>query len=184
MDEEYEESGGIRWRAVILILCALLAAAALAYFLFLRKPPVKEEAKPLGYAKGVVSEAGVTAVDEASLQNAADNMFLLEESPGVSLEYKNHPKSTDGKNFTCHLANAADNLYDMYIAVYADRDGTDELYRSPRLSPGTPLDQITLTRALEPGEHACTVAFIQVEDGSETVHGQTLVTIDFVVSES
>ncbi len=184
MDEEYEDSGGTRWRVVILILCALLAAAAivLAYFLFWRKPPADENTTRIGYAEEVVTGTGVTAVDESALQSAADNMFLLEESPGVSLEYKNTPKSTDGKNFTCHIANAADNLYDMYIAVYADSGCTDELFRSERLAPGTPVEQLTLARELEPGVHPCTVAFIQVEDGSESVLSQTLVTMDFTVS--
>ena len=185
MDEEYEDSGGTRWRVVILILCALLAAAAivLAYFLFWRKPPADENVNRIGYAEEAVAGAGVTAVDESALQSAAYNLVLLEESsPGVSLEYKNNPKSDDGKNFTCHIANAADNQYDMYIAVYADSGCTDELFRSGRLPPGTPLAQLTLARALEPGVHECTVAFIQVEDGSETVHAQTLITMDFTVS--
>ena len=80
MDEEYEDSGGTRWRVVILILCALLAAAAivLAYFLFWRKPPADENVNRIGYAEEAVVGAGVTAVDESAMHIAADNLFILE----------------------------------------------------------------------------------------------------------
>lgn len=183
-EEEYEESGGSRARVVILILAVLLAAAAavavLVYFL-LRKSPDEEEVKRMGYAEGVVVETGVTVVDEDSLQDAADFLFLNEDTPEIALEYRNNPKSNDGKNFACHIANAADNVYDMYIAVYSDSNCTDELFRSDRLTPGTALDSLSLARTLEPGVHELAVAFIQVEDGEETVHAQTLVTLDFTV---
>lgn len=185
MDEEYEDSGAARRRAgiVILILTVLLAAAtAVLVYVLLRKPPAEEEVKRMGYAEGAVVETGVTVVDEASLQDAVDFLFLNEDTPEISLEYRNNPKSTDGKSFICHIANAADNQYDMYIAVYSDGGCTDELFHSDRLPPGTVLDSLTLGRTLEPGVHELTVAFIQLEDGSETVHAQTLITMDFTVS--
>lgn len=182
MDEEYEESGGSRIRIVILILSVLLAAAVgVLVYLLLRKPPAAEEVKRMGYAEGAVVETGVTVVDEDSLQDAADFLFLNDDTSEIALEYRNNPKSNDGKNFVCHIANAADNVYDMYIAVYSDSDCTDELFRSDRLTPGTALDSLTLARTLEPGGHELTVAFIQVEDGEETVHAQTLITMDFTV---
>lgn len=185
MDEEYEESGGLDRRAgiVILILSVLLAAAVIVLaYLLLRKPPVNEEVERMGYAEGAVVETGVTVVDEASLQDAADFLFLNDDAPEISLEYRNNPKSTDGRHFTCHIANAADNLYDMYIAVYSDGGCSDELFRSDRLPPGTALDSLTLGRTLEPGVHELTVAFIQAEDGSETVRAQTLIAMDFMVT--
>lgn len=182
MDEEYEDSGGIRWRVIILILLVVLVSTAivLAYFLLHKRDD--ENIKPLGYAKNGVVETGITVVDEHSMPDAAGPLFFNDPASEISLEYKNNPQSADGKNFTCHIANAAENVYDMYIAVYADRDCSDELFRSERLSPGTSLEELTLARELEPGVHELTTAFIQVEDESETVRAQTLISMDFTVS--
>lgn len=184
MDEEYEESGGMRWRIIILILSVLLviAGVVLAYFLFWKKPPADEKENRIGYAEGVVAETSITAVDENALQSAAETLFGSEEAPTVALEYKNHPRSSDGEHFTCHMANAADNEYDMYIVIYADTGCTDALFRSERLAPGDAVEELTLERKLETGEHPLTVAFNLVEDGSESVVAQTLITMDFTVS--
>lgn len=181
-EEEYEESGAGRFRVVILILCVLLAAGAgVVGYLLLRKSPAPEEAGRMGYAEGAVVETGITVVDEESVQDAADLLFLNDDPPEIALEYRNNPKSSDGREFACHIANAADNAYDMYIAVYSDSGCTDELFRSDRLAPGTALDSLSLGRTLEPGVHELTVAFIQVEDGGEDVHAQTQITMDFTV---
>jgi hypothetical protein len=146
-----------------------------------------EENKPnsslgltIGYAEGVTE-----VEDPEALQKMVDEVFASADKPPFALEYKNGAYSEDGVNFSCYIANAASNEYDMFICVYADAALTDELYVSQLLRPGTAFDQITLNRKLEPGVHRVYVPHTQIaiEDGEQTIMAQNTVTMDFIVNE-
>ncbi len=65
------------------------------------------------------------------------NSFEQARQPGVTLEYKNDARSEDGENFSCYIANAVENAYDMYIQIFADAELTDQLLLTGLLRPGT-----------------------------------------------
>jgi hypothetical protein len=128
---------------------------------------------------------GTTAVEDPdALQKMVDEMHENAQKT-IGLEYKNEAFSVDGQNFDCYIANAARNEYDMFIAIYADAEMTDELYLSGLVAPGRAFDHIQLERALEDGNHLVYVAFSQVEevDGEQAMHAQAIVTMNFHVND-
>lgn len=131
----------------------------------------------IGYAEGVT-----VVEDPNELQKAVDEMIAKSQDT-MGLEYKNEAVSEDGINFTCYIANALSNEYDMFIALYGDEELTDELFLSGLLRPGTAFDHVTLSHPLEPGTHTVYTAFTQVEevDGEQAIHAQIIVVINFTV---
>jgi len=133
------------------------------------------------------AEEGVTIVDdEDALQKQYDEMIAAAQEQGMTLVYKNDAYSTDGITFDCYLTNDAQNPYDMFVAIYADENFTDELYLSKLLRPGTAFSEIKLNHALTPGDHMVYVAYTQIEevDGEQQIHDQNIVTTMFhVVTE-
>jgi hypothetical protein len=128
---------------------------------------------------------GTTAVEDPdALQKIVDEMRENARKT-IGLEYKNEAFSVDGQNFDCYIANAARNQYDMFIAIYADAELTDELYLSGLVMPGRAFEHIQLERPLEDGNHLVYVAFSQVEevDGEQTMRAQALVTMNFHVND-
>ncbi len=130
--------------------------------------------------------------EEKGLKYAAEGVMVLEDSGGIydvlepnaiALEFKNDAYSSDGKTFACYLGNSALNELDMFVALYADAALTDELYVSDLVPPGSGFEEITLDKELPEGDHRVYVAFTQMDD-PETIHGQTVYTMDFhVVTE-
>lgn len=149
------------------------------------RPTVGEDGR-VGYAT-----TGVVTTDEKTLQDVIDEMYEKASEPGVALEYKNMAFSKDGQNFECYIGNSEDNVYDMFITIYADQALTDELFLSELLRPGTRFENITLSRKLEPGEHTAYVVYTQVEDEEDkekevmiqSIHAQVATTITLVVEE-
>lgn len=132
----------------------------------------------IGYAEGV------TAVEDPdALQKAVDEMYAKAAEGGVTLEYKNGAASSDGENFTCYIANAVENKYDMYFQIFSDAELTDQLLLTGLLRPGTAFDNITLDHSLDTGTHRVYVVFTQVEKDLATIHAQVVVTMDFTVTE-
>lgn len=159
----------------LLVLCMALSFTACKS----SDEPEEESASTapkIGYAEGVT-----VVEDPDALQKAVDEMYEKAAQPGIGLEYKNDAYSTDGVNFECYIANAASNKYDMYIQIFADDTLTDELYLSQLLRPGTAFDKLELNHSLETGDHRVFVAFTQIEEDLETIHAQTMVTMDFHV---
>jgi len=165
---------------VIALLCALLVVMVVAIVFLLRRPAQGEPPAASGPKIGYATE-GVTAVeDPEALQKAVDEM--METPPNaMTLEYRNDATSTDGENFECYIANAVENDYDMFIAIYGDNEMSDELFVSQLLRPGSAFETLKLNHSLEEGTHRVNVAFTQVEEDLETIHAQLVVTMDFHV---
>lgn len=166
------------------LLAIVILLLAVVVVVVLRKPAaegpgnVPENDTPkIGYAEGV------TAVEDPdALQKAVDAMYEEARKAGVTLEYKNDASSDDGENFSCYIANAVENEYDMYIQIFADAELIDQLLLTGLLRPGTAFDHITLEHPLDSGTHRVYVAFTQVEEDLATIHAQVVVTMDFAVS--
>lgn len=160
-----------RWSVALLTLALLFSSAC-----------GTEEAAEAPKGKKLAYANSVTVVEDPdALQKLVDEMYSKDDS-GITLEYKGEAFSTDGENFSCYIANAVENKYDMYFGIYADANYTDELFLSDLLRPGTAFDSVKLSRKLEPGDHEVNVAFTQVEEDLETLHAQTFVSMTFTVS--
>lgn len=169
-----------RWIiAVLLVLVAALVAVLLFTHSCQAEPAenIPDGSVPMiGYAEGVV-----VSDDAEELQKLLDEE--REDSQGITLEYKGVATSTDGENFTCYIANAPENTYDMYLDIYADDALTDEVFLSGLIRPGNAFKEIKLNHPLPAGTTKVYVAFTQVEEDQATIHAQVLVTMDFVVTE-
>jgi hypothetical protein len=173
-----------KWIIILLIVVCLLLVGVVALFLNNRGPQPQQsvsvnsgETPKLAYAEGVT-----VVEDPDALQKAVDDMYAQAREGGVALEYKNSASSTDGETFSCYIANAARNTYDMYIDIYSDAELTDEIFLSGLLRPGSAFDNIQLNKKLEPGTHTVYVGFTQVEEDLTTIHAQVFVTMEFTVA--
>ena len=123
-------------------------------------------------------------LDQDSLQAAVDEAQRNAREGLVALQYQNDAFSTDGETFSCHIANAPTNLYDMFLTIYADPEMTDQVFLSELVPPGSGFTEITLDHALEQGDTTVYVAVTQVatnEDGEQVVKNQVMHTIEFHV---
>jgi opacity protein-like surface antigen len=165
-----------------LVLAAMLLAGCRAQVAVPEEPePEPEQNNNGGFRIGYATNS-VTAIDDAEAAQAAfDKMLEDAENDRVALSYKNSAYSSDGINFECYIANT--NLDDLFVAIYADMELTDELYLSQLLRTGQAFETITLNRKLDPGVHRVYVVHCLVteEDGEQMITGQATVTMDFHV---
>lgn len=141
------------------------------------------------YATGVI---GAPAEEPPGLQYATEGVVIADARDGIydelisadaiALEFRNDAYSVDGQIFKCYVANSPINEYDMFLAFYADPEMTDQICMTGLITPGNAFEVLKLDRALEPGNHRLYVAYTQMED-PETIHAQTLHTMDFHVKE-
>lgn len=165
---------------VIAVLCGVVC-----YVLFLRPDSAAVDdggATRIGYS----SEASVM-LDQDSLQAAVDEALENAKNSKVALRYKNNAYSTDGKTFACHIVNDPANLYDMFLMIYTDSGMIDQVYTSGLVAPGSGFEEITLDKALDPGDHTVYVAVTQVADDEETgeqvIRNQVVHTMEFYVTQ-
>ena len=163
--------------AVVLLLGLIVV------ILLTRQPAttvIDDGAVPLGYAM----EAKVM-LDQNSLQAAAAEAQKNAREGRIALRYQNDAFSTDGKTFSCSISNAASNLYDMFLTIYADAELTDRIFLSGLVPPGSGFDEITLEHPLEKGDHTVYVALTQVttdDGGNQAIKNQVMHTIEFHVA--
>lgn len=135
---------------------------------------------------GYATEATVM-LDQDSLQAAFDQAMQNAAEGNVGLKYKNNAYSTDGVNFECYIANSDSNIYDMFLAIYADAEMTDQIFLSGLVPPGSGFEKISLEHALDTGDHTVYVALTQVdtdeETGEQVLKNQVIHTMDFHVTE-
>ena len=165
--------------AVIIAILLIIVIALLSRTLL----TVEDENVPkIGYA----ADAKVM-LDQDSLQAAVDEALENAKNGMVALQYQNDAFSADGQTFSCYIANAPENLYDMFLTIYADADLTDQIFLSELVPPGSGFEEITLEHALDPGDHMVYVAVTQVETDDETgeqvMRNQVLHTIEFHVGK-
>lgn len=177
----------LRGTVSLFVACVLVLGALAGCVQKAPEPePEKEEEtnkRTMGFRIGYAEE-GVTAVDDPdALQKAVDAAYAQAAEEGIALEYKNVAYSSDGTTFECYIANAEQNKYDMFIAIFADPELSDELFLSQLLRPGTAFSSVALSHPLDEGTHEVYIVHTQVEevDGEQAIRGQMTVTADFVV---
>lgn len=147
-----------------------------------QRPTVGADGR-IGYAADVITS------DPETLQKAVDEMYEKAKEPGVSLQYKEMAISDDGKHFSCFLGNSERNDKDMFLAIYADPELTDELFLSELLRPGSRFEEIEISRTLEPGEYEAYLVHTQVADEEQNgeyvqaIQAQVATTLKLVVNE-
>lgn len=161
---------------LVLLIVVIIAAAAVIIFTMNKK----DDGMKIGYA----TEAKVM-LDEDSLQAAVDEAWKNAQEGNVALQYQNEAFSSDGKTFSCNIVNAPENLYDMFLTIYADQELTDQIFLSQLVPPGSGFEEITLDHALDPGDHTVYVAVTQVDideaTGEQVIKNQVMHTIIFHV---
>jgi hypothetical protein len=178
METSNKAKFGLSTQSVIIIAAAIVAAAVIIVVGIVLNQP-KDTDSGIGYS----TEARVL-LDEESIQAAMENI----NQGGIALKYRNNAYSVDGRNFQCYIVNSPANAYDMYLAIYADEDMSDELYLSQLVPPGSGFENIKLEHSLSIGDHLVYVVLTQVktdeETGEQTACGQVVHTMDFHVQAS
>lgn len=176
---ETKSKSNQKWLILLLAVLILLVGAVLVVVL-LRGNGSDDNSQQIGYS----AEARVM-LDQDSLQAAFDAAVENAAKGNIALQYQNDAYSTDGTTFTCRIVNSKNNMYDMYLAIYADAELTDQLFLSELVPPGSGFEEITLDHALEPGDHTVYVALSQVEtdeNGNQIQGNQVMHTMDFHVA--
>lgn len=168
--------------AVIAVL-ALIIVGLVAFLLFRQSTTDIEDGDTptVGYATNAT-----VMLDQNALQMAMDEAMKKAKDGNVALLYKNNAYSEDGKEFTCYIVNSPANKYDMYLTIYADPELTDQIFLSGLVPVGNGFEQISLDRALDPGDHTVNVVVTQVdtdEDGAQVIKNQVAHTMDFHVAQ-
>lgn len=171
-------------RLIAVIVGLVLIIMAMGFFLLFRQEPTSiadGDTPRVGYA----TDAKVM-LDQDSLQAAMDEAMAKAQDGYVALLYENDAFSKNGTDFDCYIVNSAANKYDMFLTIYADDGLTDQVFLSGLVRPGSGFEQITLDRALEPGNHTVNVVVTQVdtdENGVQVIKNQVAHTMDFHVTE-
>jgi hypothetical protein len=167
-------------------IVTLAAAVVLAVVIGAVVVATHQQEDTSGPTIGYAAEAKVL-LDQDSLQASMDKAMENAKNGNVSLSYKDNAYSSDGSTFECYIVNSANNLFDMYLDIYADAEMTDELYRSGLVPPGSGFDSLTLEHSLDVGDHMVYVVFTQVdtdeETGEQQVRNQVVYTMDFHVQD-
>lgn len=167
---------------VVIGAAAVIVAAVIGVGAFIAaRLPAESDTPTIGYA----AEAKVM-LDQDSLQAAFDEAVANAEKGNIALRYRNDAYSDDGTNFSCYIANSQNNMYDMYLTIFADAELTDRLFLSGLVPPGSGFEEITLDHALEPGDHTVYVALSQVEtdeSGKQLLGNQIIHTMVFHVTQ-
>lgn len=165
---------------VIIIAAVIIILLLAAVIVLLLRPGNNKDDTKIGYA----ADAKVM-LDEDSLQAAVDEAQRNAREGNVALQYQNEAFSSDGKTFSCYIANSPSNLYDMYLTIYSDEELTDEIFLSDLIPPGSGFEELTLEHALDRGDHTVYVAVTQVttdeETGEQVIKNQVMHTIEFHV---
>ena len=144
--------------------------------------PSETETTNPGVVRIEYAEGTVAVESPNAFQERVDQM-VEDAQKTIGLQFKNDAYSADGLNFDCYIANPSRNERDMFLAIYADLELTEQVYLSGLVAPGHAFERITLERPLPEGDHTVYVAFSQVEEleGQQTMRAQALVTMDFHV---
>lgn len=161
----------------ILVIAVLFIALFVLGFYIISSKTASTQAKD---DNKLTYDANVIVDDADSLQNAVDSLYEQVKEGHMVLEMKTMATSTDGTNFTCTLANAKENKYDMFMALYLD-ETQEEIYRSGLIPLGGKIEEFTTTKELVSGTHEATLVFNQVEEDKETIHAQVNVGLQLIV---
>lgn len=164
--------------AVILALGAVLAFIVLGNEEDTAKNPVVDNIDSSGKLKyeqsAVTINPDVTGQGEDRIDNVEDGY--------ISLSHKNKAISTDGENFDCYIMNNIDNKYDMFVNIYKDSSGEEQILLSGLIPPGSGLTHFKSEIKLDKGSYKALLVITQVEEDRKTMRdNQLLLSIDLIV---
>lgn len=169
---------------ILMTLIIILLAAAIALMLVMLTKKAAPADIPAGAAPGggtFTYDSTVVLEDPETLQKLVDEMVSKAKEGTMTLEMQVDAVSSDGLTFSCYLANALENNYDMFMTLYLD-ETQEEIYRSGLIPLGGRIESFTLETALEKGNHVCTLVFNQVEADMQTIHAQVNVGLNLIVN--
>lgn len=162
---------GIMIAVLLLVSISVVAYVGISYRMSQEEP---KQSNKLTY------DANVIVDDADALQEAVDALYDQVKDGHMVLEMKMTAVSTDGNNFSCSLANAVENKYDMYMVLYLD-ETQEEIYRSGLIPLGGKIEAFETVKAIAKGNHEATLVFNQVEEDKETIHAQVNVGLQLIV---
>ena len=171
---------------VLIIVGAIVIALLITVIAILLLRPSSTNIDDEGVPKLGYSADAKVMLDQDSLQAAVDEALRNAENGNVALQYQNDAFSTDGTTFSCYIVNAPENLYDMFLTIYADQELTDQIFLSELVPPGSGFEEITLSHPLDAGDHTVYVAVTQVAadeaTGEQVIKNQVMHTVVFHVT--
>lgn len=178
MDNNAKKENSINPLIILLLVIILLLIAVVVAVLLRGKtdntntaevPFTTEAPFSLSYDNGAV------VIDQDEFEKRVSEMYKQAEEGYIDLTFQAEAFSSDGENFTCKIANAETNNYDMYIDIYKDDACTEQLYISGLLAPGTEIKQFKSKQKLALGDYEALLVLTQIEDDHKTIHSQTSV---------
>jgi len=185
LEEKSRTNGGLKVIIAVIIIVLLGIICVLLYKLtHLPQPEPQTIVEAPTAPDGNVFDYDTSAVatDEDSLAKALEDMANKAKEGTMTLRMKTTASSTDGLNFSCALANAPDNRYDMFMTLYLDETG-EELYKSGLIPLGMEINSFQVNRQLAPGTYEATLVYSQVNDDKTTIHSTVNVGLTLSVSE-
>lgn len=190
MDKEKNKNKSL-WIILAIVVVLLLAVVAVLVAILFNKNAnsgnsgISEQGavvNSLGANGGVLAyETNAVATDAETLQDMFDKMVEEAKEGTMALEMQTEANSVNGTDFTCYIANAYNNKYDMFVIIYDD-DTQQELYRSGLIPLGSRIESFTSSVKLEPGTHVATIVYNQVEDDHATIHAQVNIGLNLIVN--
>jgi Tfp pilus assembly protein FimT len=139
------------------------------------------EGSSVANGEALAYETSVVATDPETLQELLDKMVEQAQEGTMALEMQTDANSSNGTDFTCYIANAYNNKYDMFVVIYDD-ETQQEIYRSGLIPLGSRIESFTSNVKLEPGTHIGTIVYNQVEDDHATIHAQVNIGLNLIVN--
>lgn len=161
-----EQSNGSEKRGKrALIGCAVVIAILLGVVVFLlvnRKDDIPEEAEK----RNVV-------VSQENAEEVATEMLSQEYvAPGyysASMNTTWHFETGDAVSEDAYVANVVENTNDVYFDVFLEGQEGEPILRSPVLSRGSELNNISLDKPLDAGTYDCVMIYHLVDEEQNTV---------------
>jgi ABC-type Na+ efflux pump permease subunit len=163
------------WIVLAIVVVLLVAVVAVLVVFLLKKnneSNVQQVSENSGNGSAVFEyEASAVATDPVTLQELYDKMLEEAKEGTMALEMQTEASSSNGTDFSCYIANAINNKYDMFVVIYND-ETQEEIYRSGLIPVGSRIESFTSSKKFEPGTYVGTIVYNQVEDDHATIHSQ------------
>ncbi len=165
---------------IVVLIVIIFAIVGAGVFLLMGNRDEAEEPVGAESPTGYQYEANIVLDDPETLQQKVNEMLEKVGEGQMSIEMQTESYSDDGQLFSCYLANALENSYDMFVVITEDAT-QEEVYRSGLIPLGGRIETFQTKSKLGEGTHVCTVTYVQVEDDHSTIHAQVNIGLNLVV---
>jgi len=173
------------WIVLAIVVVLLVAVIAVLVVVLLKKnneANVQQISENSGNSSMALEyETNAVATDPETLQSLYDEMLEEAKEGTMALEMQTEASSENGTDFTCYIANAINNKYDMFVVIYDD-ETQEEIYRSGLIPLGSRIEAFTSSKKFEPGTYVATIVYNQVEEDHATIHAQVNIGLNLNVN--